>query len=755
MSSVSTAGNELILNVAFTFNSTFVGSRNVYLYAASLSGQNSGWAMKGTWTPNPSAGPPAIVSLTPNTGNGTAVTFQAIYADPNGAADLNEILLQVNISQSSANACYVYYQPQGKHLYLANDTGDVWMTPALTPGVAGTASNSQCTLNAGSSSAVTAGNDLTLNVALTFNSTVIGSRNVYLYAAGLSGQSSGWVKEGTWTSGPSIGPPAIVSLSPIGSTGNPVTFQAVYSDPNGAWDVSQAQLLVNTSISPLNGCLVYYQPRGNRLYLANDAGAWITPALTPGVAGTVSNSQCTVDAGLSSVTMAGNELTLNVALTFSSTVAGLRNAYLYALGLSGQSSGWTKEGTWTANPSAGPPVVLSLSPNAGTGTSVTFQTVVSDPNGLADLTQVNVSLLGFRLVVLDEPASDWNIQWVPVCGVSYVQQGNQLYLNNLVGNPLTPGLPGTVSDGGCTLNGGSSSVTTSGNNLTLSVALTFNGGGGLAYVYVSASELGGQQIFNLEGQWALSAFPEIASLSPTSIEAGSGSFTLTVNGFNFSEGSVVNWDNLANNTVIQLKTVFVSSTQLQATVPASYVATVGDAEVSVPVPWSVPSTVDYIISGAPTVTLQGPTALTGASAWLDLTYFDPYGIGDLNEALIQINTTQSGANACYVKYDRQTNLLYLADDAGSEWLTPGLTPGGTGTASNSQCTLEAASSSMRGLGPLLLFLPQTAYDAGTGLELGVGLTFNGTFVGQKNIYLYAAGSTGKNTGWIKAGTWTP
>jgi hypothetical protein len=65
--------------------------------------------------------------------------------------------------------------------------------------VAGTASNSQCTLNAGSSSVAMAGNNLTLNVALTFSGTVAGAQNVYLYASGYSGLSSGWVKKGTWT----------------------------------------------------------------------------------------------------------------------------------------------------------------------------------------------------------------------------------------------------------------------------------------------------------------------------------------------------------------------------------------------------------------------------------------------------------------------------------------------------------------------------------------------------------------------------
>jgi hypothetical protein len=88
------------------------------------------------------------------------------------------------------------------------------------------------------------------------------------------------------------------------------------------------------------------QPQGNHLYLANNAGAWITPALTPGVAGTAANSQCTLNAATSSVTTKGNDLTLNVAVTFGSTFAGTKNLYLYAGGLSGQNSGWIDKGTW-------------------------------------------------------------------------------------------------------------------------------------------------------------------------------------------------------------------------------------------------------------------------------------------------------------------------------------------------------------------------------------------------------------------------
>jgi len=49
------------------------------------------------------------------------------------------------------------------------------------------------------SSVGTAGNNLTLNVALTFSGTFTGTKNVYLLSQENNLTNSGWVKEGTWT----------------------------------------------------------------------------------------------------------------------------------------------------------------------------------------------------------------------------------------------------------------------------------------------------------------------------------------------------------------------------------------------------------------------------------------------------------------------------------------------------------------------------------------------------------------------------
>jgi hypothetical protein len=76
--------------------------------------------------------------------------------------------------------------------------------------------------------------------------------------------------------------------------------------------------------------------------------------------------------------------------------------------------------------------------------------------------------------------------------------------------------------------------------------------------------------------------PVLTSISPQFAAAGSASVTITVTGRNFLPGAVVNW--LALNqegTIFPLSTVYVSATELQATVPASFLAATGYGSISV------------------------------------------------------------------------------------------------------------------------------------------------------------------------------
>ncbi len=87
--------------------------------------------------------------------------------------------------------------------------------------------------------------------------------------------------------------------------------------------------------------------------------------------------------------------------------------------------------------------------------------------------------------------------------------------------------------------------------------ITVTYGGDISHIGSSRS---GSQVVNND-------VPVISSISPTGVVPGSGAFTLTVNGANFVNGSVVRWGGYA------LPTTFVSSTQLQVAVGADAVVT--------------------------------------------------------------------------------------------------------------------------------------------------------------------------------------
>jgi Abnormal spindle-like microcephaly-assoc'd, ASPM-SPD-2-Hydin/Beta-propeller repeat len=326
-------------SISVTFTPAATGALTANLHVIDNSG-NTGSTQTVTLsgTGATASGPPTVVSIAPTSGIGQTQTFTMVYSDPNGISDLSQVLVLFNTSTSLSSACAVVYKPGTNQLYLYNNAGTA-LTTGITPG-SGSVSNSQCTLTGSGSSVTTSGNNLTLNAALTFAGSYGGAKSSYLEAVGNT-QNSGWVLEGTWT------PTMVVSLSPASGTGLSQTFTTVYSDPNGVSDLSAVRLLFNTSLNVTSACYVEYSPATNKMYLYNDAGtAWLSTAVVPGSSTSVSNSQCTLDGTGSSFSTSGNNLTLNVALTFTGTFTGLQNVYMEAVGKT-QTSTWVGKGTWT------------------------------------------------------------------------------------------------------------------------------------------------------------------------------------------------------------------------------------------------------------------------------------------------------------------------------------------------------------------------------------------------------------------------
>jgi hypothetical protein len=340
-SSGSGTGNTLTVHFSLSFMGSFAGTKNTYEMVVG-SGGSSGWQQEGTWTPG-TAQPPTNTSVAPASGSGASQVFTAGYADAQGYQDISYALFMVGANSSGSGACFAMWVPAGNTFYLGNDAGTNWLGPVAGGGTA-TLQNSQCTLNAATSSGSGTGSTLTVHFGLSFTGSFLGSKNTYEMVVGSAG-GTGWQQEGTWTPG-TAQPPADISVTPSSGTGLSQVFTATYSDAQGYQDISYALFMAGADASGVNGCFVMWASAANTLYLGTDAGTnWLGP-IQVGSSATLQNSQCTLSGAASSAAGSGNTLTVGFGLSFANGFTGTKNTYLLSYG-SGGNTGWKLAGTWT------------------------------------------------------------------------------------------------------------------------------------------------------------------------------------------------------------------------------------------------------------------------------------------------------------------------------------------------------------------------------------------------------------------------
>jgi uncharacterized repeat protein (TIGR01451 family) len=467
---------------------------------------------------------PAPLSVTPSSGSGTQQTFVLQYADPLGATDLASVWVWItsNFSTaSSANSCLAYYARAANQLFLLNDAGTAFSSPA-TPGVATgpavTLSNSQCSINVAAATVATgpSGQNLVVSLPVAFTGAYAGAKSAWMYAAGAAA-NSGWQAMGTWTV-PALSVPAPVSVTPNGGTGiqqTQQTFALQYADPLGATDLSTVWVWFTSNFntgSSANSCLAYYSSAANQIFLLNDAGtAYSSAAL--GAAVTLSNSQCSVNVAAASVTSAAMDLTLNLPVTFANAYHGTKSIYMFAAG-SSAISGWQALGSWIVPLGSGPEPV-SVTPGSGSGASQTFALQYADTLGATDLSAAWVWF-----------TSNFNtVSSANSCIAYYARATNQILLINDAGtaySSATPGSPVTLTNSNCSINAVSATVVPSGNNLTVNLPMTFAAGfAGAKSVFMFALGSGANSGWQPMGTWTvpLSSAPAPVSVTPVS---GSG-----------------------------------------------------------------------------------------------------------------------------------------------------------------------------------------------------------------------------------------
>ena len=420
---------------------------------------------------------PSAVSVSPSSGFGTTQQFSFVASSPNGAGDLAFVNMVFNTMGSPVNGCDLTYVAAGNQLSLLSD--DRSTSTSGQPGATGTLSNSQCSVDLSATTVTVSGNTLTIAPTITFKSGFKAGLQIYMFVQDVQGITSGWKTMGWWMVGSSPeSAPSAVSVSPSSGFGTTQQFSFVASSPDGAGNLTFMNMVFNTMGSPVNGCDLTYVAAGNQLSLLSDDHSTSTSG-QPGATGTLSNSQCSVNLSATTVTAIGNTLTVAPTITFKSGFKAGIQIYMYVQDIPGMNSGWKTMGWWMVGSLAEqPPSAVSVSPSSGFGTTEQFSFVASSPNGAGNLAEVKMLF-------------NTTLYRVNGCYLTYLAAGNQLSLLSDDGTTSTsgqPGATGTLSNSQCSVNLSATTVTASGNTLTVAPTITFTSGfnaGTQAYMYVA------------------------------------------------------------------------------------------------------------------------------------------------------------------------------------------------------------------------------------------------------------------------------
>jgi hypothetical protein len=651
------------------------------------------------------AAQPQIVSVSPSSGSGQTETFTLTVSDSAGAADISSIDMLVNSAFDKTNACWLFFDHRSKLMEVASDQGG-WFSSEI--GYGGTQQNSQCSVQFVSSA--DSGNNASFTVTITFSSAWLGAKTIWAESLDLAKNDSAYQQVGTYTavhSGPTQDFSVSITPSHLDTTpGHTVAFNYTITSINGfAGNVG-----VTATANPQPSGMVVFPSLGSSRSLPANG---------------------TATGQIMAVTSTSTPPTNNVTITVVFQDANLQHTAQVTLNIASPATPF-----------------VSVSPSSGSGPTQTFVISATDPGGFTAIGQMNFlissSFDGTNACwFYYQPGPDPNTA-APSGNLTLANNDGSWSGSNSTNVGSDPNSVTPIFNSQCSVFGGPTTVSGSGDTLTLNLTLTFTSSFvGQKVMFLRAADAGGPD----SGYQQVGTFTTAAGTSGPDFSIAVTPASQSVTGQSRAVYSVIVKDvNGFAGTVNPSVTGIPPNSTL--TPPASIA----------PNQWSFAvNTTGTTPTGAYTLTVTGtsgalshsqsavlnvqaaplpvltssPDSGSGTTQAFAFVAMEPdsASITDMN---ILFNTTVDGSHACWI-YAGQHGIS-LASDDGTLWLAVD----SNHTMQNSQCTVVVS--------------PTT--DPAAAASLNATITFSGSFSGTKNIFMHAANTEGGDTGYQLQGSWT-
>ena len=418
--------------------------------------------------------------------------------------------------------------------------------------------------------------------------------------------------------------------------------------------------------------------------------------------------------------------------------------------------------TFAQPPVSQSPVAVSVTPNSGNGVAQQFTFVWSDANGSSDIAGIAVL---FNTSI--------NAQSACLVLVDPIHR-NFLLADDSGSNfsVLSVGATSSLQNSQCVLNGSSSTLTASGNNLTLVAAVSFKtafAGSKTSYMWVQ-NNAGGAS-WQTMGSWTIPGnSPAALGVVKThvgnftqgqrngtytvvvsnAIGAGATSGVVTVTettppgltlvslsgtGWNCTGNACTRGDSLTGGASYSPITVTVN---VAANATSPQVNQVNVSGGGSPGATATDSTTIGTTSAGPVAVSVAPSSGTATMQQFTFIWSDTNGFSDVNGVAVLFNNGIDVRGACFFLVDPVNRSFLFADDSGSSFSALGI--GAPGSLQNSQCVLNGNSSTLIG--------------SGNSLTLTVNISFKTAFAGTKSTFMWVKNNAGVTNNWQSEGSWT-
>ena len=545
---------------------------------------------------------------------------------------------------------------------------------------------------------------------------------------------------------PSVGRPAAVSITPNSGAGSSQTFTLQFHDPTGFANITYGFVEFD-SVENSAACRANFYPNGSQVQisLSDDAGSGGSFQLPS--TGVLRVSQCELDGPHSSVSASGKLLNVTLALTFLPGFSGAKGVTAWAYDSPSNIYAYTEMlGTWTV-PAAVEPAIAIQSNVSGAPFSLEDGSVYQAPITFhwptgAQHTVTWLSALAGKGNVRYAFGS-WSDSVSANSRTITVAASDATYTANLTAQYLLKTAASPVAGGSMTANPPSADGFY---NSGQSVSVTATAAAGYYFWYLTGDVSDGSspQTVTMDEPRTITGYffcdYQFAGYLPGQVGPGPISGMLIWRagaGCQTTATSSAAWLTLGAQIVVNgYNAIPYSIPENTGASQAASVTFSGDYSGNMPI------SQDAAGAARPNAVSVSPNSGNAATQVFTLQAYHASGYA----ALSQLDLSIRGADSleCSVIVTGiggagGSGYLWLNSDAGT-FLTP-LTLPGTGTLENSQCKLDAATSSVSGAGKLA--------------TIHLGVTFKTAFAGSRYItgqaYDSAASIWGPN---VVLGTWT-